>query len=600
LACPEALLPMTTPIARPEVPAFDRRFFDGSEQFTCIGTGEFGGKAHTLLGVKDLLPDAVSGRLRRHFDVSVPTLTVVATDLFETFMDANRLWPLVRSGASDHRVALAFQEADLPVELLGDLYALVRQVHTPLAVRSSSLLEDALNQPFAGVYATKMIPNNQHDAEARFHKLVQAIKFVYASTFFENARNYRRLTGHAVDDRMAVILQAIVGRRHRDRFYPELSGVARSYSFYRTGHARPEDGVVNLAFGLGKTIVDGGITWSYSPRYPQATPPYGSVRDLLRQTQLEFWSVNMGGAPAYDPTTEAEYLVKSALDDAEDDETLRLVASTYDARSDRLSMGVGIRGPRALTFAPLLVLEEFALNDLLKSLLTACQASLGAPVEIEFAVTFPPEGEDAPASFGFLQVRPMSVSDEVVEVDLDAIPRERLLLASEHVMGNGEVLGVRDVVYVKPDVFEARHTPAVAAEIARLNLDLVDRQVPYLLIGFGRWGSSDPWLGIPVSWSQIGGAKAIVEATLPAMNVDLSQGSHFFHNISSFNVSYFSVPFHGPFPIDWEGLARLPAVNDTGFVRHVRLGQPLRVLVDGRKGQGAVLWPDPRAAGPGA
>jgi len=581
---------MTAPIAPPAVPAFDRRFFTGTEQFTCIGSGEFGGKAHTLLAVKDLLANAVDGRARRHFDVQVPTLTVIATDMFEIFMEANGLWNLVRSGASDHRIATAFQAADLPVELLGDLFALVLQVHTPLAVRSSSLLEDALNQPFAGVYATKMIPNNQHDVDARFHHLVEAIKFVYASTFFENARNYRRLTGHGAEDRMAVILQAIVGTRHRDRFYPELSGVARSYSFYRSGHTKPEDGVVNLAFGLGKTIVDGGVTWSYSPAYPQATPPYSSVRDVLRQSQLEFWAVNMGNPATYDPVAEAEYLVKSSLSEAEEDETLRLVASTYDSRSDRLSMGVGIRGPRALTFAPLLVLEEYALNDLLKQLLRRCQETLGAPVEIEFAVTFPAEGEDGRARFGFLQVRPMTVSDTVVDLDLEALDRGTVLLASERVMGNGVIAGVRDVVYVKPEGFEARHTPAIAGQIAAINLDLVDRGVPYLLVGFGRWGSSDPWLGIPVAWSQIGGAKAIVEATLPSMNVDLSQGSHFFHNISSFNVSYFSVPFHGAFPIDWEGLSRQPVVADTGFVRHVRLEQPLHIAVDGRQGHGAILW----------
>jgi hypothetical protein len=589
---------MTTSIDRPAVPVFDRRFFDGTDQFTCIGSGEFGGKAHTLLAVKDLLASVPEGRARQHFEVQVPTLTVIATGMFEIFMDSNRLWDLVHSGAPDHRIALAFQAADLPVELLGDLYALVRQVHTPLAVRSSSLLEDALNQPFAGVYATKMIPNNQHDAETRFHKLVEAIKFVYASTFFENARAYRRLTGHASDDRMAVILQAIVGTRHRDRFYPELSGVARSYSFYRSGRTRPEDGVVNLAFGLGKTIVDGGVTWSYSPAQPQATPPYSSVRDLLGQTQLEFWSVNMAGPPAYDPVAEAEYLVKCPVDAAEEDQTLRLVASTYDARSDRLSMGVGIRGPRALTFAPLLVLEEYALNDLLRALLRRCQESLGAPVEIEFAVTFPGEGEDAPARFGFLQVRPMTVSDAVVDLDFEALDRTTLLLASERVMGNGVITGVQDVVYVKPEGFEARHTPAIADQVARLNLDLVDRNVPYLLIGFGRWGSSDPWLGIPVAWSQIGGAKAIVEATLPSMNVDLSQGSHFFHNISSFNVSYFSVPFHRAFPIDWEGLSRQPVVADTGFVRHVHLDHPLHIAVDGRQGHGAILWRTPSAGRP--
>jgi hypothetical protein len=589
---------MTAPAGRPTIPAFDRRFFNGTEQFTRIGSGEYGGKAHSLLTVKDLLAQGLSdfagaaraARLRRHFTLQVPTLTVITTDLFESFMDSNHLWDLARSGEPDRRLAVAFQAADLPVQLLGDLYSLIQQVHTPLAVRSSSLLEDALNQPFAGVYATKMIPNNRLDVETRFHRLVEAVKFVYASTFFENARQYRRLTGHASDDRMAVILQALVGTRHGDRFYPDLSGVARSFSFYRTGHARPEDGVVNLALGLGKTIVDGGATWSYSPAFPQATPPYSSVRDLLQLTQLEFWAVNMGKPPEYDPVAETEYLLRLPITAAEPDGTLRLAASTYDARSDRLSMGVGLEGPRAMTFAPLLVLEEYALNDLLAALLPLCQETMHAPVEIEFAATFPPEGWEGPADFGLLQVRPMAVSDEVVDLDLDACAPARILVASSRVMGNGRVTDVRDIVYVKPEGFEARTTPAVACDVARINLDMVERGVPYVLIGFGRWGSSDPWLGIPVTWAQIGGARAIVEATLPSMPVELSQGSHFFHNISSFDVSYFSVPFDGDHPIDWLGLSAQMAVAETDLVRHVRLPHPLHIAVDGRRGIGVILW----------
>jgi len=577
------------PADRPRVPAFDRRFFDGSERFTSIGSGAFGGKAHSLLWARDLLAEHLPPGHRRSFDVQVPTLTVLATDVFEQFMAENRLWDLVADAPPDARLASAFQASQLPVSLVGDLRALVAQVHTPLAVRSSSLLEDALHQPFAGVYVTKMIPNNQHDVDARFHRLVEAIKLVYASTFFENARSYRRLAGVSGDDRMAVIIQAVVGRRHRDRFYPELSGVARSYSFYRSGRTRPEDGVVNLALGLGRTIVDGGLTWSYSPAQPQATPPYGSIGDLMKQTQVEFWAVNMGRVPTYDPVVETEYLLKCGLQDAEEDEVLRLLASTYDARSDRLSMGVGIRGPRALTFAPLLVLEEYRLNDLLRSLLALCSEALGGPVEIEFAVTFADDSA-APAEFGFLQVRPMAVSSAVVDLDIASIPREDLLLASDRVMGNGVVDHVRDVVYVRREAFEARFTPAIAGEIARLNLALTDGGRPYLLVGFGRWGSSDPWLGIPVDWPQIGGAKAIVEATLPSMNVDLSQGSHFFHNISAFGVAYFSVAFDGDLPIDWAGLDRLPAEHESALVRHVRLAHPLLIEVDGRQGTGAIRW----------
>ncbi len=582
----------TTSLARPPVPVFDRRFFDGSEQFTRMGSGAYGGKAHSLLAVKDLLI-TLDPRLRRGFEVAVPTLTVIATDVFDTYMAENHLRDQVEGERSDHRIAVAFQAADLPVALLGDLWALIQQVHSPLAVRSSSLLEDAIRQPFAGVYATKMIPNNQPDPETRFRKLVEAIKFVYASTFFENARNYRRLTGRGADDRMAVILQAVVGTPHRGRFYPEVSGVARSYSFYRSGDARPEDGVVNLALGLGKTIVDGGITWTYSPARPHATPPFGSVADLLRGTQLDFWAVGMGQPAAYDPLAETEYLVKSPVTEAEEDGTLRLVASTYDTRSDRLVAGAGLRGPRALTFAPLLVLEEYGLNDLLKGLLRLGGEALGAPVEIEFAVTFPDLDVEAPARFGLLQVRPMAVSGAEVEVDLEALPEGQVLVAADHVMGNGTVAGIRDVVYVKPGVFDAGRTREIAAAIAPINLRLLDEGRPYLLIGFGRWGSSDPWLGIPVVWSQIGGARAIVEAALPSMNVDLSQGSHFFHNISSFNVAYFSVPLDAPHPIAFPSLDALPAVEDAELVRHVRLREPLRIMVDGRQGWGAILWGDP-------
>jgi Pyruvate phosphate dikinase, AMP/ATP-binding domain len=576
------------PAECPAVPSFDRRFLDGAETFTRVGSGSIGGKAHGLLSIKGILASRLESREGAAFDVRVPTLSVIATDLFDAFMERNGLWDVALPGRPDDRIALAFQQADLPAELVGDLRALIEQVHTPLAVRSSSRLEDAMYRPFAGVYATKMIPNNQPDADTRFRRLVEAVKFVYASTFFAGARGYREAAG--VSDRqekMAVIVQEVVGRRHGDRYYPELSGVARSYSFYRSGKARPEDGVVNLALGLGKTIVDGGLSWSYSPAYPRATPPYGSVRDLLKLTQLEFWAVNMGKPPAYNPIEETEYMVRAGIPEAEYDGTLREVASTYLPQSDRLSPGIGASGPRVVNFAPLLVLEEFPFNDLIRKLLSVCTEAVGAAVEIEFAVTFPPR--DEPARFGFLQVRPMVISAEEVDVDLEQAGAG-VLLASDRVMGNGVVEDVNDVVFVKPDVFEARHTPAVAQQLATLNRGLVTEQRPYLLIGFGRWGSSDPWLGIPVTWDQIAGAKAIVEATLPSMNVELSQGSHFFHNISSFGVSYFSVPFSGEHPIDWDGLARQKVIRDLALVRHVRVDSPLLIKVDGRSGRGLISW----------
>jgi hypothetical protein len=334
---------------------------------------------------------------------------------------------------------------------------------------------------------------------------------------------------------MAVVIQEVVGRRFNDRFYPHLSGVCRSYNYYPSGKARPKDGVVSLALGLGKTIVDGGVCWTYAPNLPGAQPPFASVQDMLKSTQVRFWAVNMGRPPDYDPINEAEYLLCPDLGEADLDGSLRLLASTYRPESDRLTPGCGVDGPRVINFAPLLQLHELPLNELLRALLALCEEALGNPVEIEFAMTMP-GGPSEPGRLGFLQVRPMVVSDEVVEIDDRELADPELLVATEKAMGNGVVDSILDVVYVKPDTFEAKNTRAIAQEIERHNARLLDEGRPYLLIGFGRWGSSDPWLGIPVEWGQISGAKAIVEATLPQMNIEPSQGSHFFHNISSFHV----------------------------------------------------------------
>jgi hypothetical protein len=494
-----------------------------------------------------------------------------------------------QSDLPDDRIANAFQQSQLPEEIVGDLKALMDEVHQPLAVRSSSLLEDALFRPFAGVYETKMTPNNQPDPTARFRKLVEAIKFVYASTYFRSARNYIRATDRSIrDEKMAVIIQEVVGRRHDDRFYPELSGVCRSYDFYPGMHSRREDGVVNLALGLGKTIVEGDPTWTYSPGRPKAPPPFESVVDTLKNTQTKFWAVNMGRPPAYDPIRETEYLVRLDLSAAEYDDTLAFVASTHDADSGRLSPGVARSGARALTFAPLLELETYPLNRLIKTMLTMCERALDVKVEIEFAMTLPGPGGAENARLGLLQVRPMVVSDEQVALTAEDMSGPNVLVASSRVMGNGTDSTIQDVVYVKPESFEARYTRAIARELEQVNAALLTAGRPYLLIGFGRWGSSDPWLGIPVNWGDICGAKAIVEATLPDMIVELSQGSHFFHNISSFHVSYFSVRHQAVPGIDWDWLNAQPAESETTYLRHVRLDDALVVKVDGRAGRGAI------------
>lgn len=577
---------VTIPRVR-DLPQFDRRFFDGRERFTRIGEGALGGKANGLLLSQEIVLSRLDPAPFAPFEVAIPRMTVIATDCFDAFVARNRLEETARSDMPDDRLANAFMRAELPAELLGDLRALVEQVHTPLAVRSSSLLEDALFRPFAGVYATKMIPNNQPDADTRFRRLVEAVKFVYASTFFREAKAYRSVAGQLPgDEKMAVIVQEVVGRRRGDRYYPQLSGVARSYNFYRMGNTRPEEGVVELALGLGKTIVDGGLSWSYCPARPRVPPPFASASATLDSTQSEFWAVNMGKPPAYDPIRETEYLVRAGLADAEMDGTLALVASTYDAAGDRLTPGVGVPGPRAVTFAPILSLGLFPLNDLLRRLLSVCEEAVGEKVEMEFAAEL--DAATGAARFGFLQLRPLPVSHGYVDVGEDELSAADTVVGSDLVLGNGEVAGIRDVIYVRPDRFEARLTPRVAEEVAAMDRELTDRGRPYLLIGFGRWGSSDPWLGIPVVWAQIGGAKAIVEASLPQMNVEPSQGSHFFHNLTSFQVSYFCVRHDRGHRLNWEWLDRQPAESETDWVRHVRSARPLVVRVDGRTGRGVV------------
>ncbi|MBN2200073.1 MAG: hypothetical protein JW747_09535 [Candidatus Aminicenantes bacterium] len=570
------------------IPVFDRQFFSGKERFTAIGRGELGGKAQGLARMLRLIDGSLAESFRPDIEVCVPTLTVITTEYFDLFMKQNNLYEVALSELRDEVIALTFQKADLPPQLVGDLRALISQVRTPLAVRSSSLLEDAMFEPFASVYATKMIPNNQADADSRFRKLVEAVKFIYASTFFKDAKNYIRATRHVTtDEKMAVIIQEVVGLRRGPRFYPDISGVARSHNFYPLGNAKPKEGVIDLALGLGKTIVDDGIAWSYSPAHPQANPPYNTLDDLLSRTQAEFWAISMEAPAVYNPIKETEYLKKFSLADAERDGVLRFLASTYRAQNDKIVYGISEAGPRVLDFAPILKFDLLPLNKLLRRLLTICEESLNRMVEIEFAMTLD-ERLGRPARFGFLQVRPMVVSESEIELRPCDLKGDDVLTASESALGNGFHEDVLDIIYVKPDKFNVHHSEAVALEIERLNRSLQELGRPYLLIGFGRWGTSDPQAGIPVNFGQISGAKVIVEVALPETSTMLSQGSHFFHNITSFRVFYFSLTPFDPYRVDWEWLARQPADRETEFVRHVRLISPLKIIVDGTTSRGVI------------
>jgi len=570
------------------LPPFDRHFFASSESLTRIGDGELGGKANGLVAAQRLLRESFPAAAFPRFHVAVPRMAVLPTGVFDAFLDRGGLAAVAAGREPDERIGLAFQRAALPAEVAGDLRALTEEARTPLAIRSSSRLEDALELPFAGVYGTKMIPNDQPDPDTRFQRLVEAVKFVWASTFFSGARAYARAAGRDLSaEKMAVIVQEVVGRRHADRFYPQVSGVARSVNFYPIGTARPADGVISLALGLGKTIVDGGVCWSYSPARPAAPPPFASTAALLAGSQLSFWAVRMGRPPVRDPLAETEYLVQLDLAAAEYDDTLRLVASTYDAGSDRLWPGTARPGPRVVDFGPLLRLGDPPLNDVLRELLRGCEGAVGTEVEIEFAVTFERDPA-APVRLGFLQVRPMAAAHELVDITPADLADPAALVVTEHAAGNGSDRSIADVVYVVPGRFDAGRTRDIAGEIERINAELVAASRGYLLIGFGRWGSADPWLGIPVEWGQIAGARAIVEATLPQLDVDASQGSHFFHNMSAFHVSYLMVHHAASRGIDWAWFAAQPAAAESEHVRHLRLAAPLLVKVDGRTARGLV------------
>jgi hypothetical protein len=443
-------------------------------------------------------------------------------------------------------------------------------------------------EPFASVYATKMIPNNQLDTDARFRKLCEAVKFIYASTFFREAKNYIQATRHtAADEKMAVIIQEVVGTRHGHRFYPHLSGVARSYNFYPLGNAKPADGVIDLALGLGKTIVDDGVAWSFSPAYPQANPPYNTLEDFLAQTQSDFWAVNMGWPLEFNPIKETEYMMKYGLGEAEKDGVLQFIASTYRAQDDKIVYGISEKGPRVIDFAPILKFDLIPLNRMLRAMLKICEETLEKMVEVEFAMTLD-EQRGRPARFGFLQVRPMVVSEAAVDLRPEELSGKNLLAASPAALGNGLLQNIRDIVFVKPEKFNVHHSATVASELELLNHRLRASDCPYLLIGFGRWGTSDPLAGIPVNFGQISGAKVIIEVALPETSAMLSQGSHFFHNITSFKVFYFSLNPADQYGVDWDWLKTQPAVQETDFVRHVRLAVPLKIKVDGRTGRGVI------------
>ncbi len=575
-------------LTRELVSDFDPSSFDPENSFARIGEGSLGGKARALAFVRHLLRDFDVTDQFEGVQITVPPCLVLASEIFDRFLEENDLRHFAMASDDDAEIERRFVAATFPADVEARLAAYLELVRYPLAVRSSSLLEDSQYQPLAGVYKTYMLPNAHTDTGVRLEQLVRAVKRVFASTFLTYAKNYFRVTPYRLEEeKMAVIVQKMVGSRHGSRFYPSLAGVARSHNFYPAAPLAAEEGVVAMALGLGRTVVEGGQALSFSPQHPRNPIQFSTVKDMLANSQREFVALEMedGGE-----LTERHH----PLAVAEGDGTLGPVASTYDRENDAVYEGISRPGVRLVSFTSLLKRKSLPLPGVFARLLELGRWGMNTEVEIEFAVELS-RAPGRPVDFGFLQLRPMALSPEQEELDTEDSPPEQVLARSSSVLGNGKLAHLRDVVAVDFDRFDRAKTAEIAAQVARLNAELVAEGVPYILFGLGRWGSADPWLGIPVTWEQIAGARVIVESGLKDMTVTPSQGSHFFQNLTSFRVGYFTVnPDEGEGLVDWAWLAAQPAVKDIGYVRRLHLEEPLLVIINGKRQRGVILKPEPK------
>jgi len=555
------------------VPKFDPKTFGTEHPIARLGAGSIGGKAVGLQQIQNEILPRFDASSFEGVTVLVPRAVVIATEVFAEFMDRNRLWNAVAEELPDTQLAQEFQHAELSERLRGQLRGVLAVLRNPLAIRPSSYLEDAHQRAFAGIFTTKMIPNTETNDEARYRRLSGAIKLAWASTFFSNAVVSRRAAGLADDaEQMAVVVQEVTGERHDGRFYPTLSALARSYNHYPVPGNDREDGVVSLALGLGKSISDGDHLWSYCPHRPLAPPPFKGTGALLNYTQTSFWAVNVGDPPPPDPVRETSCLLRSGIADAEADGSLTYLASTYDPASDQLRSGIGDRGPRALTFAPLLESRSIPFTPLMEHLLELSCNVLNGEAEIEIAANLDPE-HALPMQVAFLQVRPMLTPGErspVEEVDLEA---PEIVVASDSCLGHGSRDDLTDVVYLRPQYFDRGQTRMMASELDAVNRGLVEEGRHGIFIGLGRWGTTDDRFGVPVKWGQISSARVIVEATLPDAPTSLSHGT-------SNQVLYMSVEHDGRGRIDWDWLDEQEAIWESRSVRHVRVPTPLEVRID--------------------
>ena len=569
------------------VAVFDRMKFDAYSHFARIGDGSLGGKGRGLAFLDNIIKMHPEFNSLEGAKVQIPRTVVLCTDVFDQFMEQNNLYQIALSDASDDDILRHFLRAQLPDSLIADFFTFFEAVKSPIAIRSSSLLEDAHYQPFAGIYSTYMIPYLD-DKYAMLEMLACAIKGVYASVYYRDSKAYMAATSNVIDqEKMAVILQEVVGKQYDGRYYPNISGVLRSLNYYPIGDERAEDGIASLALGLGKYIVDGGQTLRVSPYHPHQVLQTSELETALRETQTRFYALDTRHVGNDFKVDDGFNILNLKVKEAERDNSLNFIASTYDPYDQVIRDGLYEGGRKVISFAGVLQQNVFPLPELLQMSMRYGAEAMRRPVEIEFACNL---NADRTGSLYLLQIRPIVDQKQMLDEDLAAIPDADCLLRSHNSLGHGVTEDVTDVVYVKTDDrFSAADNPTIAREIEKLNKEYLDRGTNYVLVGPGRWGSSDSWLGIPVKWPHISAARVIVEVALKNYRVDPSQGTHFFQNLTSFGVGYFTIDenrndgcFHKA------ALDAMPAVEETEHVRVVRFEKGLRIMMDGKKGEGVI------------
>ncbi|MEE4214870.1 MAG: PEP/pyruvate-binding domain-containing protein [Bacteroidales bacterium] len=571
---------------------FDRNTFDEYQIFSRIGEGSIGGKARGLAFINSLIKKKKLFNKYPGTLITIPRTVVLSTDVFDEFMERNNLYSVGISDMADEEILKHFIDSELPGWVYQDLYAFLSVSRMqPLAVRSSSKLEDSHYQPFAGIYSTYMMPRVS-DNPVMVKMLSDAIKEVYASVYYKSSKAYMTATSNVIDEeKMGIIIQEVCGARHGDIYYPTFSGVARSINFYPIGSEKAEDGIANIAMGLGKLIVDGGVSLRFSPKYPAKILQLNSPETALKETQKMYYALDLDSSSFVPSVDDGVNIKKLKINDEVSTTTLRKVASTYDLNNNIIRPGISYKGKRIITFDNLLKYSSFPLAEVLNYLLELGQKEMGNPVEIEFAANLETES-NLPNIFNFLQIRPIVESDHSRIVDLADIRKEDTIIMSDSALGNGMIRGLHDIIYVKPESFKAVNNKKIVELLDQVNSRFIKDAKNYILIGPGRWGSTDQWLGIPIKWPHISQARVIVESGLPNYRIDPSQGTHFFQNITSFRVGYFTInPFINDGYYDVDFLNNATSVYQDEYIRHVHFEEPLIVLIDGRVHKGAIIKP---------